>query len=95
MAAEKCEACGRFGARKYVEDRGPNGLGGRQTSTRWLCDSCEDRARREETAVRMANDYSRLTDDDEGGPNDPLSASYVKPTELGPRVPIPCRKMPR
>lgn len=39
--SEKCDGCGRFGARKIVKDRGPNGLGGRQTETSYLCPSCE------------------------------------------------------
>jgi ribosomal protein L37AE/L43A len=38
---ERCDNCGRFGARKNVQDKGPNGLGGRQTETHYLCRACE------------------------------------------------------
>lgn len=48
---EKCDRCSRFGARKYVDDKGPNGLGGRRTETRWMCDRCEV-AYRSEKRVR-------------------------------------------
>jgi hypothetical protein len=41
MPSEKCEDCGRFGAYPVVRDRGPNGLGGRQTETRYLCRRCD------------------------------------------------------
>lgn len=41
MPSEHCDRCGRFGARKIVEDRGPDGLGGRRTQTTYLCPRCE------------------------------------------------------
>jgi ribosomal protein L37AE/L43A len=52
MPREKCDSCGRFGAKKHVEDKGRNGLGGRQTQTSYLCERCEqeyqERIKREE-----------------------------------------------
>lgn len=50
---DQCDECGRFGAKRYVEDRGPNGLGGRQTFTYYACDRCENK-RREEAAKNTA-----------------------------------------
>jgi hypothetical protein len=36
----RCDWCGRFGAKKYVENKGPNGHGGRQTYTYYECMRC-------------------------------------------------------
>lgn len=51
---EKCDVCGRFGAKKYVEDLGPNGLGGRQTQTRWMCELHESDYRRGQHSKQLA-----------------------------------------
>jgi hypothetical protein len=37
---QKCDWCGRFGARRFVEDKGPNGIGGRITYTYYECATC-------------------------------------------------------
>lgn len=39
----RCDWCGRFGAVKHVEDRGPNGHGGRLTYTYYECMACTAR----------------------------------------------------
>jgi hypothetical protein len=43
---EKCDVCSKFGAKKYVDDKGPDGRGGRRTQTRWMCDKCEQGLRK-------------------------------------------------
>jgi len=41
MKPQKCDDCGRFGATKLIWDRGPNGRGGRDIETRYLCWPCQ------------------------------------------------------
>lgn len=47
MSAERCEFCGRFGARRTRYDRGPDGHGGRQALTFYECPRCEGRNQRD------------------------------------------------
>lgn len=59
MKQQKCDWCGRFGARRYVEDRGPNGIGGRITYTYYECATCTARIVDEKAKAKTSNTFSK------------------------------------
>lgn len=56
---EKCEFCGRYGAQKHVEYKGPNGHGGLLTDTRYTCERCEERFHND-SRLAVANAGARV-----------------------------------
>lgn len=57
---DQCDRCGRFVAKKRVDDLGPNGLGGRQTFTEYVCVRCEDRERRRAVENDRASHFNLM-----------------------------------